>query len=124
MLECNLIKEHRPRYNTMLKDDKSYPYIKATMGRISPTFWFARDMKKDGRSRTLVLIPAPGAVKGQPLDLIHKLYRIRTCNRNLPKDTGKERPCLNYHIKQCDAPCQGYISREEYQSNFNQALDF
>lgn len=123
VLECNLIKEHRPRYNTMLKDDKSYPYIKATMGEDFPRLLFARDMKKDGRSRYFGPYTSAGAVK-DTLDLIHKLYRIRTCNRNLPKDTGKERPCLNYHIKQCDAPCQGYISREEYQSNFNQALDF
>ena len=123
VLECNLIKEHRPRYNTMLKDDKSYPYIKATMGEDFPRLLFARDMKKDGRSRYFGPYTSAGAVK-DTLDLIHKLYRIRTCSRNLPKDTGKERPCLNYHIKQCDAPCQGYISREEYQSNFSQALDF
>ena len=93
------------------------------MGEDFPRLLFARDMKKDGRSRYFGPYTSAGAVK-DTLDLIHKLYRIRTCSRNLPKDTGKERPCLNYHIKQCDAPCQGYISREEYQSNFNQALDF
>lgn len=123
VLECNLIKEHRPRYNTMLKDDKSYPYIKATVGEDFPRLLFARDMKKDGKSRYFGPYTSAGAVK-DTLDLIHKLYRIRTCNRNLPKDAGKDRPCLNYHIKQCDAPCQGYISKEDYQANFQQALDF
>lgn len=122
VLECNLIKEHRPRYNTMLKDDKSYPYIKATMGEDFPRLLFARDMKKDGRSRYFGPYTSAGAVK-DTLDLIHKLYRIRTC-RSLPKDIGKNRPCLNYHIKQCDAPCQGYITAQEYQANFSQALDF
>lgn len=123
VLECNLIKEHRPRYNTMLKDDKTYPYIKATVGEDFPRLLFSRDMKKDGRSRYFGPYTSAGAVK-DTLDLIHKLYRIRTCSRNLPKDTGKERPCLNYHIKQCDAPCQGYISKEDYQKSFGQALDF
>ncbi len=123
VLECNLIKEHRPRYNTMLKDDKTYPYIKATVGEEFPRLLFSRDMKKDGRSRYFGPYTSAGAVK-DTLDLIHKLYRIRTCNRNLPRDVGKERPCLNYHIKQCDAPCQGYISREDYLKSFSQALDF
>lgn len=123
VLECNLIKEHRPRYNTMLKDDKSYPYIKATVGEDFPRLLFSRDMKKDGRSRYFGPYTSAGAVK-DTLELIHKLYRIRTCSRSLPKDIGKDRPCLNYHIKQCDAPCQGYISKEEYQKSFAQALDF
>ena len=123
VLEWNLIKEHRPRYNTMLKDDKTYPYIKATVGEEFPRLLFSRDMKKDGKSRYFGPYTSAGAVK-DTLDLIHKLYRIRTCNRNLPRDTGKERPCLNYHIKQCDAPCQGYISREDYLKSFGQALDF
>ena len=123
VLECNLIKEHRPRYNTMLKDDKTYPYIKATIWEDFPRLLFSRDMKKDGRSRYFGPYTSAGAVKDS-LELIHKLYRIRTCNRSLPKDTGKERPCLNYHIHQCDAPCQGYISKEEYQESFKGALDF
>lgn len=123
VLECNLIKEHRPRYNTMLKDDKTYPYIKATIWEDFPRLLFSRDMKKDGRSRYFGPYTSAGAVKDS-LELIHKLYRIRTCNRSLPKDTGKERPCLNYHIHQCDAPCQGHISKEEYQESFKGALDF
>ena len=123
VLECNLIKEHRPRYNTMLKDDKTYPYIKATVWEDFPRLLFSRDMKKDGRSRYFGTYTSAGAVKDS-LELIHKLYRIRTCSRSLPKDTGKERPCLNYHIHQCDAPCQGYISKEEYQESFKEAMDF
>ena len=123
VLECNLIKEHRPRYNTMLKDDKTYPYIKATVWEDFPRLLFSRDMKKDGRSRYFGPYTSAGAVKDS-LELIHKLYRIRTCSRSLPKDTGKERPCLNYHIHQCDAPCQGYISKEEYQESVKGAMDF
>ena len=123
VLECNLIKEHRPRYNTMLKDDKTYPYIKATVWEDFPRLLFSRDMKKDGRSRYFGPYTSAGAVKDS-LELIHKLYRIRTCSRSLPKDTGKERPCLNYHIHQCDAPCQGYLSKEEYQESFKEAMDF
>lgn len=122
VLECNLIKEHQPRYNTMLKDDKAYPYIKVTVGEEYPRVLFARTMKKD-KSRYFGPYTSAGAVK-DTIDLIHKLYKIRTCNRSLPRDTGKERPCLNYHIKQCDAPCQGYISKEDYAENIAQALDF
>ena len=122
VLECNLIKEHRPRYNTMLKDDKGYPYIKVTIQEDFPRVLFARQMKKD-RNKYFGPYTSAGAV-GDTIDLLHKLYRIRTCNRSLPKDIGKERPCLNYHIKQCDAPCQGYISKEGYAENINRALEF
>ncbi|MGN0158955.1 MAG: excinuclease ABC subunit UvrC [Brotaphodocola sp.] len=122
VLECNLIKEHQPRYNTMLKDDKTYPYIKVTVGEDFPRVLFARTMKKD-KSRYFGPYTSAGAVK-DTIDLIHKLYKIRTCNRSLPRDTGKERPCLNYHIKQCEAPCQGYISKEEYGEHVTQVLDF
>ena len=123
VLECNLIKEHRPRYNTMLKDDKTYPYIKATVGEDFPRLLFSRDMKKDGRSRYFGPYTSAGAVK-DTIDLIHKLWKLRTCTRRLPQDIGKERPCLNYHIKQCQAPCQGYISQEEYGKAVAQTLDF
>lgn len=122
VLECNLIKEHRPRYNTMLKDDKTYPYIKVTVYEDFPRILFARDMKKD-KSKYFGPYTSSGAVK-DTIDLIHKLYQIRTCSRSLPKDIGRERPCLNYHIKQCQAPCQGYIDKEEYGRNISQALDF
>lgn len=122
VLECNLIKEHRPKYNTMLKDDKTYPYIKVTMEEEFPRVLFSRTMKKD-KSRYFGPYTSAGAV-GDTIDLIHKLWKIRTCSRNLPKDIGKERPCLNYHIKQCNAPCQGYISREEYAKSVAQTLEF
>lgn len=122
VLECNLIKEHQPRYNTMLKDDKAYPYIRVTVEEAFPRVMMARTMKKD-KSRYFGPYTSAGAVK-DTIDLVHKLYKIRTCNRTLPRDTGKERPCLNYHIKQCDAPCQAYVSQEEYGKNVAQVLDF
>ena len=122
VLECNLIKEHRPRYNTMLKDDKTYPYIKVTMDEAFPRVLFSRTMKKD-KCRYFGPYTSAGAVK-DTIDLIHKLWKLRTCTRHLPQDIGKERPCLNYHIKQCQAPCQGYISQEEYGKAVAQTLDF
>ena len=122
VLECNLIKEHRPRYNTMLKDDKTYPYIKVTMDEAFPRVLFSRTMKKD-KCRYFGPYTSAGAVK-DTIDLIHKLWKPRTCTRRLPQDIGKERPCLNYHIKQCQAPCQGYISQEEYGKAVAQTLDF
>lgn len=122
VLECNLIKEHRPKYNTMLKDDKAYPYIKVTVSEEFPRVLFSRTMKKD-KNRYFGPYTSAGAVS-DTIDLIHKLWKIRTCTRNLPKDIGKERPCLNYHIKQCCAPCQGYISKEEYAQSVAQVLEF
>ena len=122
VLECNLIKEHRPKYNTMLKDDKTYPFIKVTVGEEYPRILFSRTMKKD-HSRYFGPYTSAGAVK-DTIDLIRKLYHLRSCSRSLPKDIGNDRPCLNYHIKQCDAPCQGYIRKEEYREHVNQALDF
>lgn len=122
VLECNLIKEHQPRYNTMLKDDKAYPYIKVTTGEEFPRVMVARSMKKD-KSRYFGPYTSGGAVK-DTIDLMQKIYRIRTCSRVLPRDTGKARPCLNYHIGQCDAPCQGKISQEEYAKNIGQVLEF
>ncbi|MDD7024957.1 MAG: excinuclease ABC subunit UvrC, partial [Oscillospiraceae bacterium] len=122
VLECNLIKEHRPKYNTMLKDDKSYPFIRVTVEEDYPRILFARKMKKD-KSKYFGPYTSAGAVK-ETIDLLHKLYQIRTCSRNLPRDIGLERPCLNYHIKQCQAPCQGYISKEEYRRAVNQAVGF
>lgn len=122
VLECNLIKEHRPKYNTMLMDDKTYPYIKVTVNEEYPRVLFSRQLKKD-KAKYYGPYTSAGAVK-DTIDLIHKLYQIRTCSRNLPRDIGKERPCLNYHIKQCAAPCQGYISREEYGERVAKVLDF
>lgn len=122
VLECNLIKEYRPKYNTMLKDDKSYPYIKVTVGEDFPRVLFAREMKRD-KCRYFGPFTSVGAVKDS-INLIHKLYKIRTCTRVLPRDIGNERPCLNYHIHQCDAPCQGYISKEEYRRSIDEVLEF
>ena len=122
VLECNLIKEHRPKYNTMLMDDKGYPYIRITVDEAFPRVMMARTMKKD-KSRYFGPYTSAGAVK-DTLDLVHKLYKIRTCSRNLPRDMGKDRPCLNYHIKQCSAPCQGYVSQEAYWEGVHQVIDF
>jgi len=122
VLENNLIKEHSPKYNTMLKDDKTYPYIKVTVGEDYPRILFSREMKKD-RSKYFGPYTSAAAVK-DTIELMNKLYQLRTCNRKLPRDIGLDRPCLNYHIKQCLAPCQGYISKEEYRERVEQALDF
>ena len=122
VLENNLIKEYSPKYNTMLKDDKTYPYIKVTMGEEFPRILFSREMKKD-RSRYFGPYTSAAAVK-DTIDLMNKLYQLKTCTRRLPRDIGLERPCLNYHIKQCLAPCQGYIDREAYRERVEQALDF
>ena len=122
VLECNLIKEHRPKYNTMLKDDKSYPFIQVTVNEPYPRILFARRMKKD-KSKYFGPYTSGQAVK-ESIELLRKLYQIRACNRSLPREIGNDRPCLYYHIKQCKAPCQAYISKEEYRSQVDQALDF
>ena len=122
VLENNLIKEHSPKYNTMLKDDKTYPYIKVTLGEEYPRILFARQMKKD-KSKYFGPYTSALAVK-ETIELLNHLYLLRTCNRALPKEIGRDRPCLNYHIKQCLAPCQGTISREEYRERVAQAMEF
>ena len=122
VLECNLIKEHTPKYNTMLRDDKTYPYIRVTVGEDFPRVLFSRQMKKD-KSRYFGPYTSAGAVK-DTIDLINKIYGLRTCNRTLPRDIGMERACLNYHIHQCDAPCQGSISKEEYGKKIEGVLEF
>lgn len=122
VLESNLIKEHKPKYNTMLKDDKNYPFIKVTVGEDFPRIMTARSMKKD-KAKYFGPYTNAGAVK-DVIELTRKLYHLRTCSRVLPRDIGKERPCLYYHIKQCDGPCQGYISREDYRAKVDSLLDF
>ena len=122
VLENNLIKEYSPKYNTLLKDDKTYPYIKVTVGEDYPRIMLSRNMKKD-KSRYFGPYTNAAAVK-DTIELLNKLYQLRTCNRNLPRDIGMDRPCLNYHIKQCQAPCQGYVSREEYRKKIDGALEF
>lgn len=122
VLENNLIKEHSPKYNTLLKDDKTYPYIKVTVGEPYPRILFSRLMKKD-KSRYFGPYTSAAAVK-DTIELLNKLYRLRTCNRSLPKEIGNDRPCLNYHIKQCTAPCQEYVSREQYLEQVAGAMEF
>jgi len=122
VLENNLIKEYSPKYNTLLKDDKTYPYIKVTLGEEYPRILFSRTMKKD-KSKYFGPYSSAAAVK-DTIELLNKLYKLRTCSKNLPKDMGKERPCLNYHIKQCLAPCQAYVSKEQYREQVAGALDF
>lgn len=122
VLECNLIKEHRPKYNTMLMDDKTYPFIKVTVDEPFPRIMLARRVAKD-KAKYFGPYTSAGAVK-DTIELIRKLYHLRSCNRRLPRDIGNERPCLNYHIHQCKAPCQGYISQEEYKESVSEVLHF
>ena len=122
VLECNLIKEYRPKYNTMLKDDKAYPFIRVTLQEEYPRVLFSRTMKKD-KSKYYGPYTSAAAVK-ETIELIRRLYHLRSCSRKLPAEAGRDRPCLYYHIHQCKAPCQGWISREEYRKQVDQALDF
>lgn len=121
VLECNLIKEHRPKYNTMLKDDKTYPYIKVTTSEEFPRLVFSRQMKKD-KNKYFGPYTSAGAVK-DTIDLINKIYKLRMCNKKLP-DCNAQRACLNYHIGRCMGPCNGYCSKDEYQLGIKGALDF
>ena len=122
VLENNLIKEHNPKYNTLLKDDKTYPYIKVTLGEDFPRIMFSREMKKD-KSKYFGPYTSATAVK-DTIELLNKLYQLRICNKSLPKEIGNDRPCLNYHIKQCLAPCQGYVNKEEYRQQIAGAMEF
>lgn len=122
VLECNLIKEHRPKYNTMLKDDKTYPFIKVTVNEPYPRVLFSRTMKKD-KAKYFGPYTSSTAVK-DVIELVRKIYMVRSCNRSLPRDCGKDRPCLYYHMKQCTAPCQGNVSEETYKQNIGQVLHF
>jgi len=122
VLECNLIKEHMPKYNTMLKDDKSYPYIRVSIYEAYPRVSMAREMKKD-KAKYFGPYTSILAVK-DTLELLRKIYKIRTCNRILPKDIGKERPCLYHHMGQCEAPCQGFISQQQYRKNIDEVIEF
>ena len=106
----------------MLRDDKTYPYIKVTIWEEYPRVMFARDMKKD-KSRYFGPFTSASAVK-DTIDLINKIYKLRTCNKKLPKDVKADRPCLNFHIHQCSAPCQGNVSKEEYGKQVAAAMEF
>ncbi len=122
VLECNFIKEYRPKYNTMMTDDKGYPYIKITVNDEYPRILFSHNMKRD-KSKYFGPYTNHGAVK-DTIELLNKLYKLRNCNRNLPRDIGKERPCLYYQIGQCSAPCNNHISSEEYKENIEKAINF
>ena len=122
VLECNLIKEHRPKYNTMLKDDKTYPFIKVTVNEPYPRVLFSRTMRKD-KAKYFGPYTSSTAVK-DVIELVRKIYMVRSCSRTLPRDCGKDRPCLYYHMKQCTAPCQGNVSEEEYKKNIARVLHF
>lgn len=122
VLECNLIKEHMPKYNTMLKDDKTYPYLRITLYEAFPRVSIVRQQKKD-KAKYYGPYTSMTAVK-DTLELLRKIYKIRTCSRVLPKDTGKERPCLYYHMGQCEAPCQGHITRDSYRENIDEVIEF
>ena len=122
VLESNLIKEHRPKYNTMLKDDKSDPFMKVTVQEAYPRVLFARRMKKD-KNRYFGPYTSAGAVK-DVIELVRKLYQVRSCNRNLPRDCGKDRPCLYYHMKQCMGPCRGNVGQDIYKENIKKVIRF
>lgn len=132
ILECNLIKEYRPKYNTMLMDDKSYPYICVTVSEDYPRIVLARRMKKD-KNRYFGPFTSAQAVK-TTIDLLQKIYHIRNCNKSIKaaafNGTDKEepkingRPCLYYHIGQCQGPCQGYVSTKDYEKNVEKAIKF
>ncbi len=123
VLENDLIKEHRPKYNTMLRDDKTYPYIRVSVTEAYPRIQFSRLLRKD-KARYFGPFSSAYSVR-ETIDLINKLYGLRDCNRSLPRDIGKERPCLNYHIGQCCGPCiEGKVSKEEYAGRLEKAMDF
>lgn len=122
VLENNLIKEYSPKYNTMLKDGKTYPYIKVTVNEPYPRIFLTRKQLRD-KAKYFGPYTNGTAVK-ETLELLLKLYQIRDCNRKLPQDAGKARPCLNAYIGLCMAPCTGNISEEIYRKSINQALDF
>ena len=122
ILENNLIKEHRPKYNTMLKDDKTYPYIKVTVGEPYPRILFARRQHKD-KARYFGPYTSSQAVKST-IELLNQMYGLRDCARVLPRDCGKERPCLNLHMERCCAPCTGEVPEEEYKKRVDMALEF
>ena len=122
VLENNLIKENRPRYNTMLRDDKTYPYIKVTVRELFPRIFMTRQMKKD-KAKYFGPFSSSQAVR-KTLDFMYRAFQLRDCKRVLPRDIGKERPCLNYHIHQCGAPCAGYMGEKAYRANVDAALDF
>jgi excinuclease ABC subunit C len=122
ILENSLIKKNSPKYNIMLKDDKTYPYIKVTTNELFPRVYSTRQHKKD-KAKYFGPFTSNYSVK-ENLDLINKIWKLRKCQKVFPRDFCKERPCLNYHIGQCDAPCNKLIDEETYSKTVDSVLDF
>ena len=122
ILEANLIKKHKPKYNILLRDDKQYPYIKVTTNEKYPRILKTRQMQKDG-AKYFGPYPSVSAVN-DAIEIIRNLYPIRTCNRNLEKDIGKSRPCLNFYIGRCLGPCQGNVDEGKYLEMIDEILLF
>ena len=122
VLECNLIKQHQPYYNILLKDDKAHPYIKITMNEPYPRIMLARKVLKDNAAYFGPYLNAK--VVNETIDLIKTVFNVRSCNLVLPRDIGKKRPCLNYQIQRCSGPCAGYVSQAEYKEQFVKIADF
>ncbi len=121
-LECNLIKKYRPKYNILLKDDKHYPYLKVTMNEDYPRIMMTRRLLKDG-AKYYGPYMGKGTIKNT-LDIVQRLFKPPTCKRKFPDDIKKGRPCLNYHINKCFAPCTGGVSKEEYRAVFSEICRF
>ena len=122
ILENNLIKKHNPKYNILLKDDKTYPYIKVTTNEMFPRVFVTRKLLKD-KNKYFGPFTNSSAVK-ENIALIDKIWQVRRCSKIFPRDIGKGRPCLNYHIGQCKAVCTGKVSEEEYNKMIGEILDF
>jgi len=121
ILECNLIKKYSPKYNISLKDDKFYPFIKITTNEDFPKVFITRNYAKDG-NKYLGPYPNAGAVH-ETINLIRKIFPLRTCKKFIVEGGNHTKPCLNYHIKKCNAPCEGRISKIEYRSMINEIMD-
>ena len=118
ILECNLIKENRPKFNVLLKDDKTYPYIRIGMKEEYPSIFITRKIRNDG-AKYFGPYANPGAAK-EMLDFIKEKFQVRQCKNFKYND----RPCLNYHIKKCLAPCMRYVTPEEYMKQIDQIIMF
>jgi len=121
ILENNLIKLHRPKYNIRLKDEKGYPYIKITKERL-PRMMFSHQRGKD-KAKYYGPFVSKGRVR-ELLDLVHKLWPLRRCAKQFPRDYNKDRPCLNHHIGQCKAPCNRLLGEEQYNQYLSEAERF
>ena len=121
ILECNLIKKHSPKYNISLKDDKFYPFIKITTNEDFPRVFITRNFAKDGNKYFGPY--TNGAAVYETINLIRKVFPIRTCKRSITEDGERTRPCLNFHINKCNAPCGGYVSKVDYGKMINSVID-